>query len=418
MEGYLQKQDKQLSKHSAVVASLDKNLQIPNAETLQNNLASGWSVTGEDVGPFTATSPNGNVFTVDKNGTITGPNGETQTPEGDDEANTPTGEIPDLFRKYILGQDETGRLVTEIANLETGVFIDEAETIPDASTSVSYLIGVTASEGTTEMYGYIMYKEIAYKIIVDTTNYYTKSLEIEYKPQGNEGKDLGEVTGEAKYNGWTILYDDLNGTVEAVSPTAIGNLKLGCYDETAQTPGDIDENGIPNEDIDKAIYSYNNAIDRINNYCKEQVDDSLATDENVRSVGAAVDPRPNLNGDNAYNGIPSEWETSKYNGKIKTSDTAGEEDYLRMMYFEKLNSKNIANIGERYFIASRYNSTDRREDGTDVVEFWIRSVIIESNNSFGGGKVLDIEENTTYPNQNSGIVAEKAVRPIIKVSGV
>ena len=83
----------------AVVASLDENLQIPNAETLQNNLPSGWSVTGENAGPFTATSPNGNVFTVDKDGTITGQNGGTQTPGEDDEPDTPTED--DLFRKYI-----------------------------------------------------------------------------------------------------------------------------------------------------------------------------------------------------------------------------------------------------------------------------------------------------------------------------
>ena len=72
----------------AVVGALDENLQIPNAETLQNNLPSGWTVTGEDAGPFTATSPSGNVFTVDKDGTITGQNGGSETPGGDDTGET------------------------------------------------------------------------------------------------------------------------------------------------------------------------------------------------------------------------------------------------------------------------------------------------------------------------------------------
>ena len=104
---------------AAVVASLDENLQIPNAETLQNNLPSGWTVTGEDAGPFTATSPSGNVFTVDKDGTITGQNGGTQTPGGDEpedpevpeEPETPTVTLPEelkVGKEFTMDADQDG----------------------------------------------------------------------------------------------------------------------------------------------------------------------------------------------------------------------------------------------------------------------------------------------------------------------
>ena len=55
---------------AAVVAALDENLQIPTAKDLQDNLPSDWKVTGNDGGPYTAVSPNENIFTVYKNGFI------------------------------------------------------------------------------------------------------------------------------------------------------------------------------------------------------------------------------------------------------------------------------------------------------------------------------------------------------------
>ena len=54
----------------AATASADENLQISTAQRLKDNLHSGWSVSGEDGGPYMATSPNENIFTVDKNGTV------------------------------------------------------------------------------------------------------------------------------------------------------------------------------------------------------------------------------------------------------------------------------------------------------------------------------------------------------------
>ena len=43
---------------------------IEKAQDIQDNLPDGWTVTGNDEGLYTATSPNLNVFTVDKYGKI------------------------------------------------------------------------------------------------------------------------------------------------------------------------------------------------------------------------------------------------------------------------------------------------------------------------------------------------------------
>ena len=191
------------------------------------------------------------------------------------------------LKKYFLGENLTGRNMYELMNYtETGeiIFKDESETIANASTTLSFLIS-EENEDETKSYLYTKYKDVAYKIVCNYDTKITESIEEIYIPQGNEGEDLGELTGISEYNGWKILYDYGNGTVEAVAPKVMGDLTLGYKDETAQTPGDIDEDGTSNSSIDKAIYSYNNAITRINEYCKNLED--LPTNEGVRSVGAA-----------------------------------------------------------------------------------------------------------------------------------
>lgn len=253
-----------------------------------------------------------------------------------------------------------------------------------------------------QKYIYAIYEKVAYKIICDVNTYRTESVEEIYRPKSKlEGKDLGAETKDSKYNGWTIIYDHGNGTVEAVSPDVMKEegttgLTLGSGDETAQTPGDINENGTPNENIDKAIYSYNNAITRINDYCKNL--EGLPTNIGVRSVGAATDPRPNLEGNNAYNGIPTEWSTSTYNGKGKAGDTAYEQDFVRMIYHEV-----AVDVDEEYWVASR-----RVYSNSSSVIFDVASV-----HSDGLFQYYDLwSVNSSY---TDNISPSRAVRPIITV---
>ena len=222
-----------------------------------------------------------------------------------------------MFEKYVLGENLEGRAITEIVDPSTWTFIDDEKTtdVDETQTLGARLLCAGSNGDNTKGYAFAEYEDVAYKFEFDMTTMKTANLVEAYTKEGLEGKDLGVETGDSQYNGWTIIYDNGDGTVEAVSPTAMGSLTLGSGDETAQTPGDVNENGTPNESIDKAIYSYNNAITRINDYCKNL--EGLPTNIGVRSVGAATDPRPNLDGNNAYNGIPTEWSTSTYNGKGK-----------------------------------------------------------------------------------------------------
>ena len=318
-----------------------------------------------------------------------------------------TGETVGVFEKYILGENLEGRLISEIIDMrsQTPVFIDDEKTPDVDETQTLGVKGLIVGSNGDNTKGYVFaeYEDIAYKFEIDMTTMKTANLVEAYTKEGREGKDLGAETGDSQYNGWTIIYDHGNGIVEAVSPDVMKEeettgLTLGTGDETAQTPGDVDGNGTPNEDIDKSIYSYNNAIKRINDYCKEQVGDSLATDENVRSVGAATDPRPNLEGNNAYNGIPTEWSTSTYNGKGKAGDTAYEQDLVRMSYHD-----GVADVDEEYWVASRYVRSS-----SSGVGFYVARV--SSGGFFSSSNLWDVNSSSTNYGSPS-----RAVRPIITV---
>ena len=175
---------------SAVVTAYDTETGTISKSKLEANLGTGWNVEG-DTAPYTVTSPKGNKFTVNANGTI-----EYEEKNSDKDVTLPEG-------------------------LTVG-----SEFEMDAN-----------KDGTKET--------------------------------------------------WIVLYDGtadhLNeNEIEVISKDTMGNLTLGVDDTEATKATDIDGNGTL-EDIEKAIYSYNNAIDRINNYCASLIQiDNLG----VRSVGS------------------------------------------------------------------------------------------------------------------------------------
>ena len=61
---------------SAVVSAYDTKTGLISKSKLETNLGTGWSVNGSDGGPYTVTSPEGNAFTINKDGTIIGGNDE------------------------------------------------------------------------------------------------------------------------------------------------------------------------------------------------------------------------------------------------------------------------------------------------------------------------------------------------------
>ena len=227
------------------------------------------------------------------------------------------------LKKYVLGTSETGRFLGDIMDMEGSMtFIDDNETtdVNEVDTLGVQLLSVGTNEDDTKVYFYVKSKEKAYRITL-SMEYNTEKLSLVYIPKGNEG----ETTAE----GWTILYD--NGeTVEAVSPTAIGELRLG-YSETANTA---------ETRLTEAIESYNTAIKTINDYCKNL--ENLPENSGVRSVGAAEEKTkkkyssPNL----------KSW-NSKYDNVGLIGDTYYEQDLVRMSYW------GVAATGNEYWMASR-----------------------------------------------------------------
>ena len=96
-----------------------------------------------------------------------------------------------------------------------------------------------------------------------------------------------DSNNDNKKEEWIVYSLNEENNFEIISANSMGNLKLGYEDPyLPATVGDLDGNGTAEENVDKAIYSYNHAIETINNYCEALV---TATDHSgVRSIGATT----------------------------------------------------------------------------------------------------------------------------------
>lgn len=313
----------------------------------------------------------------------------------------------DILKTYFLGADGNGRNLDDILDEDENWKDDPTTDVDETSLGINISYGYEGA--TTESY-IIKYNNAIYELTSqemedpahpgDSTYYYTKSIELNqiYKQNLNsrEGKDLGEVTGDSQYNGWTILYD--NGSyVEAVSPSAMGELQLGS--DKDQQYGDSEES---NAEYDKAITSYDTAIETINNYCKSL--SNLPKNNGIRSVGAEVDTTTTYaNLDPLNNG----WANNRgfeIKNRGKDSDQFYKQDAFRMLYY------NILSGGKDYWFASReyYKEPD----------YFFALSIMETNEDEEIGVELretglfELDYNMSFPRAFS---YTHAVRPIIKV---
>ena len=294
-----------------------------------------------------------------------------------------------ILKKYFFGEDgTTGRNITTSLD-SNGNFINENNILEKECTPLTY-VQRDIQDGLPVFNVYIKYNGAAYRIKTNTQfengsmNMISESLDRVFTSRGNEGKDLGEITGEDKYNGWTILYDNKDGTVEAVSPEVLGSLTLGYQDETAISAGD--------QNIDKAIYSYNNAIDRLNIYSEEQTTDEIKSDskvKNIRSIGS--NPYNPYEDTNDYYELEGE-----YNKIGKVGDENYEQDLIRMIYYGAVNAGQA-----QYWMASRLASP-YGSDGSIV--FAIRYYSSEAISSYTLWNTKGEAQNNSY-----------GVRPVIKV---
>ena len=305
---------------SAVVAAYETETGTISKTKLESNLGEDWNVGGEEA-PYTVTSPKGNKYTVNANGTI--------DYEGKEEGKDPST-LSDL-EKYILGADGKGRILTGddgIFNFDLSNFsfkddpltedVNETETL-----GVKYLT-LGNNEDYTKIFIYAKYDNKAYKITGDKDTFKSEKLEVIYEPKGTEGQKTAE--------GWTILYDN-GSTAEAVSPK-VSTDKLGL--------------GVEDANI------YNSAITIINDYCKNL--EGLPTNSGVRSVGASAETTTTRYSSENL----AKW-NSAYNGLCYIGDLNFEQDMVRMSYW------NVPVLDEAFWIASR----EAYED-TDGVEFNVR----------------------------------------------
>lgn len=313
----------------------------------------------------------------------------------------------DILKTYFLGADGNGRNLDDILDEDENWKDDPTTDVDETSLGINISYGYEGA--TTESY-IIKYNNAIYELtsqemedpahLGDSTYNYTKSIELNqiYKQNLNsrEGKDLGQVTGDSQYNGWTILYD--NGSyVEAVSPSAMGELHLGSDKDNVS--GESEES---NAEYNKAITSYDNAIETINNYCKSL--SNLPTNNGIRSVGAEADTTTTYaNLDPLNNG----WANNRgfeIKNRGKDSDQFYKQDAFRMLYY------NILSGGKDYWFASReyYKEPD----------YFFALSIMETYEDEEIGAILSetglfqLDYNMSFPRANSTTLA---VRPIIKV---
>ena len=183
-----------------------------------------------------------------------------------------------------------------------------------------------------------------------------------------------------QYDGklWIILYDDVytEGAfgLQMVAEEPFGKeINLGNMDETV--PAEIEGK------INKAIYSYNHSIERLNKECDKLVKDSgIILD--VRSIGTnPILNKKNESGtENFYSNYLDEWEKSEYNNKIrisyvKTSDGnaltdikygANEKDFWYA--FNRTDVGTTAFHGKNYTVVSGSLGHSKWNVGTHIFE--------------------------------------------------
>lgn len=375
---------------AAIVGALDENLVIPNAEKLRTNLPNGWNVTGEE--NYKATSPSGNEFIVYNDGTI---------------KEAATVNLTAL-EKYFLGEFGEGKDLNSLLdpNLWNESFLDDPNTEEKENETIIQIGGIEVSDNLGGLY--IKHDDKAYRVnaVIDYSNEVclTKSVELVYEPKEREGEIVKyDSNNDGKQENWMILYNN-EDNMEIISMEVMGSLTLGCTDE--KTQGDTD--------LEKAMYSYNNAITRLNDYCE-----SLVANPNKISVRCAgSNPIDSLDNDATMYASDEleQWADGKYNNVMKGSDTNCEQDVVRMGYY----LFGTDSYPERTcWMASRIVGKMRSDDYSSIesIYFRIREGFGSSFDPYYFGQ-FGVDKDGAYCGGNREYTkgGTFGVRPVVKVS--
>ena len=169
----------------------------------------------------------------------------------------------------------------------------------------------------------------------------------------NEGDEIElDADKDGTKEKWIVLYKNTDN-IEVISKNTMGELTLGAKDTEAQTKAtDLDKSGTV-ENIEKAIYSYNNAIDRLNNYCASLI---KIPNEGVRSVGTVPDNPSYRNESKPYEkNLPENWteDKTKLLQYVEARDENYDSDCTQMVNLRK----NLVSDKE-YWLGSRYEALD------------------------------------------------------------
>ncbi len=182
------------------------------------------------------------------------------------------------------------------------------------------------------------------------------------------GKQVGdEILWDGDGNGETeswIVLSTTDTETEIISKDSMGSLTLGAgvpvYEETYAedsyvnwedktnviNEADLDKNGSLDE-IEKAIYSYNHAIETINNYCKDLI--KSADRENVRSIGRSSETDEYT--ENYLDKFKDKYNNLKV-GNINYKNSSDIDDWKKMNAVGLINSNYSDDVG--YWIAERW----------------------------------------------------------------
>ena len=377
------------SEYQIDLAKNHKPASLTVKDATPEQTSDGWKVT------FSETT--GNVYTINSKGEITGPTKEEKT-EDDIE-----------MEKYAVGDDLKGQAIKNVMSDTNNVVFKQLN--GKDVTFLNFAPYVTGGE-TIDAAFYLKYNNKVYRVqtgfnnddlLANTTKRVTKVYDI---PENVETIKYSYDGTKDNEKDWVVLYkDETAKTAEILSPETIGTLKLGREDAEAQG----------SNNWEKAVYSYNHAIERLNNYAS-----SLVTNTNkisVRSVGSNS-TNPNYRNttkytsktiknwncaiDGKYNSSTGKFEGGTpvtVNGIGEVGENNCEQDLVRM------SALGVASTGNEYWLASRYVGAD-----SDRVNFSVGT--LNSDGGFNGRDLFYADSGDHADSKGY----EKAVRPVVKIS--
>ena len=153
-------------------------------------------------------------------------------------------------------------------------------------------------------------------------------------------------------NLWQILYNDEEKGLQITSSKSVGTLAIGTA-----------------KNVTKTRIAYNNIITTLNDMSNKYINTNYAI--SARSIGS--NPSDSKDGISGLYKVSSSWPTGSYTG-FKVTDTYYTEDETAMKKATNQKEEGISNIGERYFLASRYVYADAGN-----VIFYVRSINTSGN---------------------------------------